>query len=320
MKAFTPRRRPAAVRDEQATHAGPPCHRIGPAPAVVGQGVRRRLGVWLEGQRVQWAVMAVILANAVILGIQTTRWGTGQAAAVLGVLDSLCLAVFVVELGLKLYAHGLGFFRSGWNVFDLGVVTIALLPAAGAFAVLRALRVLRVLRLVSAVPRMRFVVEALVGAIPGLASIGALLSLVFYVGAVMATALFGESHPQWFGSIGASAYSLFQIMTLESWSMGIVRPVMEIHPWAWAFFVPFILVAAFTVLNLFMAVIVDSMQTLRHNPESWPEPPPEDLAVMETQQEIVRLQIQVSALQSDLTDALRLLRNQRNANETEEYP
>jgi voltage-gated sodium channel len=108
---------------------------------------------------------------------------------------------------------------------------------------------------------MRRVVGGLIHAIPGMGSIVALLLLVFYVFSVMATKLFGAEFPQWFGTIGESAYSLFQIMTLESWSMGIVRPVMEIYPYAWVFFVPFILTTSFTVLNLFIGIIVDAMQS-----------------------------------------------------------
>jgi voltage-gated sodium channel len=128
---------------------------------------------------------------------------------------------------------------------------------------LRALRIIRVLRLVSVVPQMRAVVGALLKALPGMASILAVLMLVFYIGAVMATKLYGAAFPDWFGTVGASMYSLFQVMTLESWSMGIVRPVMEVHPGAWLFFVPFIVVTSFTVLNLFIALIVNSMQSLQ---------------------------------------------------------
>jgi voltage-gated sodium channel len=142
------------------------------------------------------------------------------------------------------------------------VVGIALIPGTGPFSVLR---VLRLLRLVSLVPKLRFIVEALLRAIPGILSILGLLVLVFYVFAIIATGLFRESHPEWFGTLGASMYTLFQIMTLESWSMGISRPVMEVHPWAWAFFVPFILVATFTVLNLFIAIIVDAMQRMHED-------------------------------------------------------
>lgn len=224
--------------------------------------LRQRAGAWIESAPVQRFILIVICANAVTLGLETSPGIHDRAGSLIDVLDLAFLTVFVVELAVKLFAFGPAFFRDPWNVFDLIVVGIALVPASGPFAVLRALRVLRVLRLVSAMPRLRFIVEALLSALPGIASIGALLSLIFYVSAVMATSLFSGSHPQWFGSVGDSLYTLFQVMTLESWSMGIVRPVMEVHPWAWAFFVPFILLSSFTILNLFIAVIVDTMQNL----------------------------------------------------------
>ena len=135
------------------------------------------------------------------------------------------------------------------------------MPTTDGLSVLRALRILRTLRLISVIPQMRRVVQALITAIPGMLSVGAIIILVFYIGAVISTNLYSVSHPQWFGSIGESMYSLFQIMTLESWSMGIVRPVMEVHPSAWVFFVPFILITSFAILNLFIGIIVDAMQT-----------------------------------------------------------
>lgn len=223
---------------------------------------RAQVGRWVESTAVQRFVIAVIVLNAVSLGLETSPRVMRSVGGLVEAVDTACLAVFVVEIGLKLFAQGLRFFRDPWNVFDFVIVGIALVPASGPFAVLRALRVLRVLRLISVMPRLRFIVEALLAAVPGIAAIGALLSLIFYVSAVMATSLFGGTHPQWFGGIGRSLYTLFQVMTLESWSMGIVRPVMESHPWAWAFFVVFILLSSFTVLNLFIAVIVDTMQTM----------------------------------------------------------
>jgi len=175
--------------------------------------------------------------------------------------DSVILGVFVVEILLRLFAHRLAFFRDPWSLFDFAVVGIALIPASGPLAVLRALRILRVLRLLTLVPSMRRVVGALMASIPGMGSIGLVLLLIYYVFAVIATKLFGANFPQWFGTIGESLYSLFQIMTLESWSMGIVRPVMEVHPNAWLFFVIFILIATFTMLNLFIAIIVNAMHS-----------------------------------------------------------
>jgi voltage-gated sodium channel len=166
----------------------------------------------------------------------------------------------VIEIALKLVALGGRFFRSGWNLFDFVIVGIALVPAAQGLSVLRALRILRVLRILSVVPSLRRVVEGLMTALPGMGSVFLLMSIIFYIGAVMATKLFSESFPDWFGTLGDSLYTLFQIMTLESWSMGIVRPVLEVYPYAWAFFVPFIMVTTFAVVNLIVGLVVNSMQ------------------------------------------------------------
>jgi len=181
------------------------------------------------------------------------------AGRLLYALDVAALAIFIVEIAAKLFVYRLSFFRNSWNVFDFTIVAVSLLPAGEGLSVLRALRILRALRLISMVPQMRLVVQALLSAIPAMGSVIALLALIFYVAAVIATKLYGADFPEWFGSIGASLYTLFQIMTLESWSMGIVRPVMEVHPYAWIFFVPFILVITFAVLNLFIAIVVNSM-------------------------------------------------------------
>jgi len=207
-------------------------------------------------------ISVVIAVNAVTLGLETSETVMAAAGGVLIVIDRVALAIFTVEIALKLYGYGPRFFTKGWNIFDFVIVAVALMPSAGAFSVLRALRILRALRLLSVVPQMRNVVGALLSAVPGMASIIAVLGLVFYVAAVMATKLFAADFPDWFGSVGSSMYTLFQIMTLESWSMGIVRPVMAVHGWSWLFFVPFIIITSFAVLNLFIALIVNSLQTL----------------------------------------------------------
>jgi voltage-gated sodium channel len=227
--------------------------------------LRHRLGIWIESSRVQYTIIALILVNAVTLGLETSPRAMEAAGPLLLTLDAAILSVFVVEILIKLVAFGPRFFRQPWNVFDFIVVGIALVPASGPLAVLRALRVLRVLRLISLMPRLRFVVEALLHAVPGILSIAGLMLLIFYVAAVMATGLFGVAFPEWFGGVGASMYTLFQVMTLESWSMGIARPVMEVYPLAWLFFIPFILIATFTMLNLFIAIIVNTMQTLHES-------------------------------------------------------
>lgn len=222
--------------------------------------MRDKVAAFLEQAWVTNFIIGVILFNAVLLGLETSDAIMATAGPLILALDSLCLAIFVLEIALKLYAHGLRFFKSGWNIFDFLIVGIALVPATQGFSVLRALRILRVLRVISATPRLRRVVEGFITALPGMGSVFLLMALIFYIGAVMATKLFSDAFPEWFGDLGRSAYSLFQIMTLESWSMGIVRPVMEVFPWAWAFFVPFIMVTTFAVVNLLVGLIVNSMQ------------------------------------------------------------
>tara|TARA_B100000123_G_C25702152_1_gene415783 strand:+ start:288 stop:1127 length:840 start_codon:yes stop_codon:yes gene_type:complete len=229
---------------------------------ITESSFRSRLRGVVECALFRHTILGLIVINAVILGLQTSPRAMAAIGPELILIDHVILWIFVVEIILRIIVYRLSFFRDPWGLFDLFVVAIALAPASEEFSVLRALRVLRVLRIISGVPRLRRVVGALLHAVPGIGAIGLLLGLVFYVFAVIATKLFGGEFPQWFGTIGESMYSLFQIMTLESWSMGIVRPVMEQFPQAWAFFVPFIIVSSFTVLNLFIAIIVDSMQTM----------------------------------------------------------
>jgi voltage-gated sodium channel len=232
---------------------------------IGGRGPWARAGAWVESPPVQWVITALIVVNAVVLGLETSQSVMAAAGPALLLLDQAILAVFVIEIVLRIGYRRLAFFRDGWSLFDFAEVAIAVAPVMPGLSVLRALRVLRVLRLVTVMPRLTRVVRALLSSLPGLGSIALLQALIFYVGAVIATKLFAADFPDWFGSIGRSLYTLFQVMTLESWSMGIVRPVMEVYPYAWAFFVPFILVATFTMLNLFIAVIVSAMQAIQHD-------------------------------------------------------
>ena len=255
------------------------------------QTFRGRLAAIAENARFQRTIIVLIVVNAITLGLETSPEIMASAGSALIALDHVVLAIFVAELAIRIGAYGWSFFRDPWSIFDFLVVALALAPSTENFSVLRALRVLRVLRLVTAVPQMRRVVGGLLSALPGLGSVVAILCLVFYVAGVMATQLFGDDFPQWFGSLWKSLYSLFQIMTLESWSMGIVRPVMEIHPYAWAFFVPFILIATFTMLNLFIGVVVSAMQSY-HDKEAE--------HMDETRSEHAELLTEVRALRADL--------------------
>jgi voltage-gated sodium channel len=213
----------------------------------------------VDDNRFQQFIVWVIVVNAITLGLETSSTVVRAAGGVLHVADRVMLAIFVVEVALRLFAYGGRFFRDPWNVFDFVIVAISVIPASGPFSVLRALRILRALRLISAVPAMRRVVTGLLAAVPGMASIGALLGLIIYVAAVMATKLFSEISPQHFGDLGTTLFTLFQTMTGEAWP-DIARDVMAKAPYAWIFFVVYILVSSFAVLNLFIAVIVSGME------------------------------------------------------------
>jgi voltage-gated sodium channel len=230
----------------------------------ISMTLRASTSAFLDRPFVGQFIFGVIVFNAIILGLETSDSVMAQAGGLILLLDQICLAIFVAELAAKLFAYGPRFFRGGWNIFDFVIIGISLVPGNGGLSVLRALRILRVLRVISVVPSLRRVVEGFVIALPGMGSVFLLMGMIFYIGAVMSTKLFGDTFPEWFGDLGNSAYTLFQIMTLESWSMGIVRPVMEAYPYAWIFFVPFILMTTFAVVNLLVGLIVNSMQDAHH--------------------------------------------------------
>ncbi|MDK9699451.1 MAG: ion transporter [bacterium] len=221
---------------------------------------RERVRAFIESKPFEKSITALIIMNAVTLGVETSPTVVARLGDPLYAFDRLVLAVFVVELLLRFFVYRGRFFENPWRVFDFVVVGIAVIPAGDAFAVLRALRVLRVLRLVSLVPSMRRVVGALLNALPGMASIIGLMGLVLYVSAVMATKLFGQIAPEYFGNLSASLFTLFQVMTVEGWP-DIARNVMSQSPLSWIFFVVYLLIATFMVLNLFIAVVVNAMQS-----------------------------------------------------------
>ena len=233
--------------------------------------MRERVAQIVESPRFVGCIIALIVLNAATLGLETNDKLRLEYSGTFALIDHAILSVFVVELCFKIYAYRLNFFKTGWNIFDLIIVGISLLPASGPFAVLRVLRVFRVMRLISVVPQMRTVIGALLGALPGIATIVAVLVIFFYVAAILATQAFGtHADPTMqtlFGSFGRSMYSLFQVMTLEGWAENIVNPTLVFFPWALFFFIPFIVITTFAVLNLFIGVIVDSMETIRRQPQ-----------------------------------------------------
>ena len=213
----------------------------------------------VESKNFQNFIVAVIIFNGITMGLETSKSFMAQFGTVIELINTIVISIFVVEIAMRIYVHKLEFFKDGWSLFDFFVVAVSLVPAGEGLEILRVLRVLRLFRLITVIPQMRKVVAALGSVIPGMLSIAGILVLFFYVFAIMATQLYGESFPEWFGTLGASFYTLFQIMTLESWSMGIVRPIMEVHPYAWIFFIIFIFVATFIMVNLIVAIVVDAM-------------------------------------------------------------
>jgi len=263
--------------------------------------LRQKIGIYVESARVRNFIIAIILANAITLGMNTSPYFSDKYGDIIHTIDMIILYIFVVEISLKLIAFGFKFFRSGWNVFDFIIVGIALFPDSGILSVLRVLRIFRLLRAISLIPSFRLVIESLLNSIPGIASITGLLVVFYYIFAVIATTLFGQAFPDWFGTLGKSMYSLFQIMTLESWSMGISRPVMQVFPYAWLFFVTFILIATFAMMNLFIAIIVDTMQNIHKKNDAE--------IVSEESQQLTVLQTEVTALRAEISELKTLLQN-----------
>jgi len=212
-------------------------------------------------------IIYLIVLNGITMGLETSKTFMLNYESYTTIFNQFVITIFTIEIILRIYVYRISFFKDPWSLFDFFVVAISLVPTSGGFEILRTLRVLRLFRLVTAVPQMKKIVAAIVSVIPGMLSVIALMTLFFYISAIMSTQLFSEKFPEWFGTLGESFYTLFQIMTLESWSMGIVRPVMEVHPYAWVFFVPFIFVVTFVMINLVVAIIVDAMAILNQKEE-----------------------------------------------------
>ena len=221
----------------------------------------------IESKLFQHFITTLIIINGLTLGLETSRTIMASYGDIIRFFNMLVITIFVIEIALRIYIGKLSFFKNGWNLFDFFVVAVSIMPIRDGFEILRVLRVLRLFRLVTVVPQMRKIVLALASVIPGMLSIASILILFFYAYSIMATQLFRGAFPQWFGTLGESFYTLFQVMTLESWSMGIVRPVMEVYPLSWIFFIVFIFVATFIMVNLIVAIVVDAMSLINANEE-----------------------------------------------------
>jgi voltage-gated sodium channel len=261
-----------------------------------------RLKQIVDDPRTERVVMTVIILNAITLGLQTSKTVMATWGPLLEVFDDLIVAFFVVEVTTRIVVHRTAFFRDPWSVFDFVVVAISIVPASQTFSVLRALRILRALRLITAVPTLKAVVAGLLAALPGMGSIVLLIGLLYYVFAVMATKLYGPAFPEFFGTLGSSLFTLFTVMTLEGW-VEIVKSIMEKFPYSWVFFITFIVVTTFMVLNLFIGVVVNAMQA-EHQKEFEKEMKAEREIVQEEAAPILREVRELRAEVSELRKAI----------------
>jgi voltage-gated sodium channel len=216
----------------------------------------------VEARWFEPVMIGLILFNAVLIGLETSKEFVAGYGDWLHLGNDIILAVFIAEAVLKLTAVAPRFslyFGNGWNLFDFTIIVLSLLPATEQFAlVARLIRVLRVLRLVSAVPQLRLIVATLVRSIPSMGHVVMLMSIIFYIYAVTGYHLFHEHDPEHWGTLGASLLTLFGIVTLEGW-VQVMETALELHPWAWVFFVSFVLIGTFVMLNLFIAVVINNL-------------------------------------------------------------
>jgi len=223
--------------------------------------MKSRIASIVESAHFHRLVLALILLNAVIVGLETYDEVRRHYGAVLYLADRIILYLFALELALRLAAAGAGaFFRSGWNIFDLAIVAASFLPASQFFTVARLFRILRVLRAVSVMPDLQRLVAALLRSLPSLGHIGALLALLIYVYAAVGTSLFGPYAPEHFGTLHQSVLTLFSVITLEGW-IEVMESVLPHAPMAWIYFISFILLGTFVAMNFFVGVIVNNLQS-----------------------------------------------------------
>ena len=256
-----------------------------------------KIAVFVEANLFKNFIIWLIIINGIILGIATSKSIMNEYGSIINLIDNIIIGIFTVEIILRIFVYRLSFFKDPWSLFDFFVVAISLVPTNDGLSILRALRVLRLFRLLTIVPQMRIIIGALIKVIPGIGSISMVVLLFFYVFSIMATSLFSEAFPLWFGDLGKSMYTLFQVMTLESWSMGISRPVMDVFPYAWIFFITFILLVTFIMINLFIGIIVDAIFTIKEENKEADKSQP---TIQSLQQEVSELKLLIQKIDNKL--------------------
>jgi voltage-gated sodium channel len=220
--------------------------------------IDNKLEKFLDSNRAHEFVAILIIINACVLGAETYA-SMPPYLSFLHTIDSILLGIFLLELALRIFAGSFRFFKCGWNLFDMATILISVVSTFPALSAFRVVRIIRVMRLISIFPQMRLVISAIYMAIPGILSVACLLFMMFYIFSVIAYNLFHGINPQLFSSLGGSMYTLFQLMLCDEWA-NITRPILEKMPYSWLFFIPFIVIMTFSMLNLFFGLIVNAMQ------------------------------------------------------------
>lgn len=228
----------------------------------MAQTLRRIVG----SQLFDALIIAVILANAVVLGMQTYPDLVRRHGDTLDLLNEVFLGIFVVELLLRMGSYGRrpqAFFRNGWNLFDFVIVAAAFMPGIrDSSTLLRLARLLRVVRIVRLLPDLRILLQGVVRSLPPLFSVTMLVTLLLFVYGMIGWLLFGHELPEDWGTIGAAMLTLFVMLTLENFP-AYLDAGTSVHPWAWIYFVTFVLIAAFMVLNVLIGIVLNSMEEAR---------------------------------------------------------
>lgn len=260
--------------------------------------MREKIAHFIRTPFFHHTILVVIIINAVVIGLKTSAGIEARFGDVMDFINLICLAIFIVESVLRIYVHRFKFFRRGWDMFDLLIVLLSLLPESHVISTFRFFRVFRVLRMITIIPKIQLITQVLLRTLSSVFSIGLLLMIVFYVYAVITTTLYGKDFPEWFGTIGDSFYTLFQIMTFESWSMSITRPIMELHPYAWVVFISFLIVATYIMLNIVIGIIVDSIGDIKAGKLQAEDDEDEDEVVLALSTQIKELKQQLDEIQT----------------------
>lgn len=271
-----------------------------------------KLKKFIESRAFETFILVVIILNAILIGLQTIPAINNAAGFILEILDYIFLGIFIIEMILKLIAYRLSYFKDGWNWFDMLIILVSVFSNLSflssfrvfrIFRVFRSLKAMRSMRMVSSLRHLRVIVVAIGRSIPSIAWTGMLLILIYYIFSIIGVTLFGEAFPDWFGDIGKSMYTLFQVMTLESWSMGISRPVMEVFPLAWIYFVPFVLISSFIVMNVVVGIVVNAISEVAEETKKFipvkktEEKPEENSDKQNIAKELSALKEHISALE-----------------------